>query len=151
MKNTESPQIGTTQNGLAQEPIARSLYLHWFPFPSRFINRTACFPRKVSYFRESRMSPWKIKVQIRSPSFDRFPKYYTSEACDGLLHTSIFTILQPLESRYHKIKVNDLQDWAWSGETIGANAGITGRLSLRVVLNFVVLHVMGTQRLFSVK
>ena len=32
------------------------------PFPSRFINRTACFPRKVSYFRESRMSPWKNKV-----------------------------------------------------------------------------------------
>ena len=27
------------------------------PFPSRFINRPACFPRKVSYFRESRMSP----------------------------------------------------------------------------------------------
>ena len=26
------------------------------PFPSRFINRTACFPWKVSYFRESRMS-----------------------------------------------------------------------------------------------
>ena len=32
------------------------------PFPSRFINRTACFPRKVSYFRECRMSPWKKKV-----------------------------------------------------------------------------------------
>ena len=36
-------------------------------------NRTACFPRKVSYFRESRMSPWKIKLdELRSPSFDRF-------------------------------------------------------------------------------
>ena len=32
------------------------------PFPSRFINRTACFPRKVSYFRESPMSPWINKV-----------------------------------------------------------------------------------------
>ena len=32
------------------------------PFPRRFINRTASFPRKVSYFRESRMSPWKNKV-----------------------------------------------------------------------------------------
>ena len=34
------------------------------PFPSRFINRTACFPRKVSYFRESRMSPWKNKLWV---------------------------------------------------------------------------------------
>ena len=32
------------------------------PFPSRFINRTASFPRKVSYFRESLVSPWKNKV-----------------------------------------------------------------------------------------
>ena len=32
------------------------------PFPSRFINKTAFFPRKVSYFRESRMPPWKNKV-----------------------------------------------------------------------------------------
>ena len=33
------------------------------PFPSRFINRTACFPRtNKSYFRESRMSPWKNEV-----------------------------------------------------------------------------------------
>ena len=32
------------------------------PFPSRFINRTASFPRKVSYFRESRVSPWKNKI-----------------------------------------------------------------------------------------
>ena len=46
------------------------------PFPSRFINRTACFPRKVSYFRESRLSAWKKmelnEVELRSPSFDRF-------------------------------------------------------------------------------
>ena len=32
------------------------------PFPSRFINRTASFARKVSYFRESRVSPWKNKI-----------------------------------------------------------------------------------------
>ena len=32
------------------------------PFPSRFVNRTASFPRKVSYFRESRVSPWKNKI-----------------------------------------------------------------------------------------
>ena len=38
------------------------------PFPSRFINRTACFPRKVSYFRESRMSPWKKWSWMKSNS-----------------------------------------------------------------------------------
>ena len=27
------------------------------PFPSRFINRTACFPRKVPYFRKFRVLP----------------------------------------------------------------------------------------------
>ena len=48
------------------------------PFPSRFINRTASFPRKVSYFRESRVSPHRAKikldeVELRSSSFDRFP------------------------------------------------------------------------------
>ena len=35
------------------------------PFPSRFINRTASFPRKVSYFRESRVSPHRDKNKIR--------------------------------------------------------------------------------------
>ena len=38
------------------------------PFPSRFINRTACFPQKVSYFRESRMSPWKKWSWMKSNS-----------------------------------------------------------------------------------
>ena len=32
------------------------------PFPSRFINRAACFPRKMSYFCKSRMSWWKNKI-----------------------------------------------------------------------------------------
>ena len=45
------------------EPPSPSIY--WVnPFPSRFISRTACFPRKVSYFRESRMPPWKNKVGL---------------------------------------------------------------------------------------
>ena len=35
------------------------------PFPSRFINRTASFPRKVSYFRESRVSQHREKKKIR--------------------------------------------------------------------------------------
>ena len=47
------------------------------PFPSRFINRTACFQaRNVSYFLESRMSLEKIKLdedELGSPSFDGFP------------------------------------------------------------------------------
>ena len=39
------------------------------PFPSRFINRTACFPRKVSYFsRMSRMSPWRKWSWMKSNS-----------------------------------------------------------------------------------
>ena len=53
------------------------------PFPSRFINRTASFPRKVSYFRESRM---KSKSEARLSTVFLF--YYTS----------IFTVLQPLGS-----------------------------------------------------
>ena len=32
------------------------------PFQSRFINRTPFFLREVSYFRESRMSPWTMQV-----------------------------------------------------------------------------------------
>ena len=39
------------------------------------------------------------EVELRSPSFDRFPFYYTS----------IFMILQPLGSGYHEIKVNELE------------------------------------------
>ena len=45
------------------------------PFPSRFITRTAFFPRKVSYFRESRMPPWKNKVgwsQTQKPVLPAF-------------------------------------------------------------------------------
>ena len=53
------------------------------PFPSRFINRTASFPRKVSYFRESRVSPWKNKIgwsrtqkpALRPFSFFRLPPF----------------------------------------------------------------------------
>ena len=77
------------------------------PFPSRFINRTACFPRKVSYYRESRMSPWKkwswMKSNSEAPSFDRF---------SFLLYV-------------HEIKVNELPDWdwAWSDGTKAANWG----------------------------
>ena len=43
------------------------------PIPEycRFINRTACFPRKVSYFLESRMSPWKKWSWMKSNSEDR--------------------------------------------------------------------------------
>ena len=103
------------------------------PFPSRFINRTACFPRQVSYFRESHMSPLKMKldeVELRSPSLNRLPFYYTS----------IFMILQPLGSGYHEIKVNESPDWdwAWSDGTKG-ELRITEKLSLPVFL-FVIIH-----------
>ena len=66
------------------------------------------FPAKSVIF------PWvsyvtvkKIKldeVELRSSSFDRFPFYYAS----------IFTVLQPLGSGYHEIKVNELPDWEWA-------------------------------------
>ena len=109
------------------------------PFPSRFINRTACSPRKVSYFRESRMLPWKKKtkldeVELSSPSFDRFPFYYTS----------IFIILQPLLSGYHEIKVNELPDWdwAWSDGTKAANWGsLKGYLCQCFYLSSYIPHV----------
>ena len=75
------------------------------PFPRRFINRTACFPWKVSYFREFVCHHEKNevgwKVELRSLSFDHFFLYYTS----------IFTILQPLGPGYHEIKVNELPNW----------------------------------------
>ena len=89
------------------------------PFPSRFINRTACFPRKVSYFRESRMSPWKKWSWMKSNSLARPSTVFL------FYYTSIFTILQPLGSGYHEIKVNELPDWdwAWSDGTKAANWG----------------------------
>ena len=97
------------------------------PFPSRFLNRTACFPRKVSYSRESRMSPWKNKVgwsRTQKPVLRPFSFFK---------YTSIFTILQPLGSGYHEIKVNELPDWdwAWSDGTKAANWG-SRKGSLRV-------------------
>ena len=91
------------------------------PFPSRFINTTACFPRKVSYFRESRMSPWKKWSWMKSNSEARPSTVFL------FYYTSIFTILQPLgsPSGCHEIKVNELPDWdwAWSDGTKAANWG----------------------------
>ena len=104
------------------------------PFPSRFINTTACFPRKVSYFRESRMSPWK-KWSWRSPSFDRFP---------FLLYVHFYSFTAA--GIWDEIKVNELPDWdrAWSDGTKAANWG-SRKGSLRVfvfvvVVFFAVIH-----------
>ena len=87
------------------------------PFPSRFFNRTACFPRKVSYFRESRMSPWKNKVgwsRTQKPVLRPFSFFIIRP----------FLRLQPLGSGYHETKVNELlNDWAWSDGTKAANWG----------------------------
>ena len=67
-----SPFSRHPSNGASISPL-----ISWVnPFPSRFINKTACFPQKVSYFRESRMSPWKNKVvwsRTQKPVFPRFP------------------------------------------------------------------------------
>ena len=109
------------------------------PFPSRFINRTACFPRKVSYFRESRMSPWKKmkldEVELRSPSFERFPFLL-------YVHFYSFTVA----GIWDEIKVNELPDWdwTWSDGTKAANWG-SRKGSLRVfvfvfVFFFAVIH-----------
>ena len=89
------------------------------PFPSRFINRTACFPRKVSYFRESRVSRWKKRSWMKSNSLARPSTVFL------FYFTSIFTVLQLLGSGYHEIKVNELPDWdwAWSDGTKAANWG----------------------------
>ena len=57
--------------------------------PSRFITRTPCFPRKVSYFRESLMSPWKKWSWMKSDSEARPSTVFL------FYYTSIFTILQP--------------------------------------------------------
>ena len=89
------------------------------PFQSRFTNRTACFPRVVSYFREPHMSPWKKKSWMKSNSETRPSTVFL------FYYTSIFMILQPLGSGYHEIKVNELPDWdwAWSDGTKAANWG----------------------------
>ena len=89
------------------------------PFPSRYINRTACFPRKVSYFHQSRMSPWKKWSWIKSNSEARPSTVFL------FYYTSIFKILQPLGSGYHEINVNEWPDWdwAWSDGTKAANGG----------------------------
>ena len=105
------------------------------PFPSRFINRTACFPRKVSYFRESRMSPWKKWSWMKSNSEARPSTVFL------FYYTSIFTILQPLGSGNHETKVNELPDWdwAWSDGTKAANWGSRKGYTLRVFF-FAVIH-----------
>ena len=118
--------------------VSISPLISWVnPFPSTFINRTASFPRKVSSFRESRMSPWKIKldeVELRSPPFDSFPflPFY---------YKSIFTTLQPLGSGYHEIKVNKLPDWAGSD---GAKRATWG--SLKGYLLIELTSQLGTGR-----
>ena len=110
----------------------------WVAFPSRFISRTACFPRKVSYFRESRMPPWKKWSWMKSNSEARPSTVFL------FCYTSIFTILQPLGSGYHEIKVNELPDWdwAWSDGTKAANWGsLKGYLCECFYLSSHILHV----------
>ena len=61
---------------LSSEEQGETAVFAGYPFPSRFINRTPCFPQKVSYFRDSRIPPLKIKLdedKIGSLSYDRFP------------------------------------------------------------------------------
>ena len=107
------------------------------PFPSRFINRTACFPRKVSYFRESRMSPWKKWSWMKSNSEARPSTVFL------FCYTSIFTILQPLGSGDHEINVNELSDWdwAWRDGTKAANWGSCQGYLCECFLFFLPLYI----------
>ena len=55
---------------LSSEEQGETAVFAGYPFPSRFINRMPCFPRKVSYFCDSRIPPLKNKVggrQNREP------------------------------------------------------------------------------------
>ena len=97
------------------------------PFPSRFINRTACFPRTksvifpwVSYVTVKKMKLYE--VELRSPSFDRFP---------FLLYVHFYRFTAA--GIWDEIKVNELPDWdwAWSDGTKAANWG-SRKGSLRV-------------------
>ena len=96
------------------------------PLPSRFINRTACFPRKVSYFRESRMSPWKQWSWMKSNSEAR-----PSTVFLFLLYVHFYSFTAA--GIWDEIKVNELPDWdwAWSDGTKAANCG-SRKGSLRV-------------------
>ena len=89
------------------------------PFPSRFINRMACFWWKVSYFREFVCLHERNKVgwsRTQKPVLWPF-SFYT-------IHP-FFTILKPPRSGYHEVKVNELPDWdwAWSDGTKAVNWG----------------------------
>ena len=89
------------------------------PFPSRFINRMACFRWKVSYFREFVCLHERNKVgwsRTQKPVLWPF-SFYT-------IHP-FFTILKPPRSGYHEVKVNELPDWdwAWSDGTKAVNWG----------------------------
>ena len=72
------------------------------PFPSRFINRAACFPRKVSYFSRFRYVIVKKYCWMKSNSEARPSTVFLL-----LLYVHLY-ILQSLESGYHEIKVNEL-------------------------------------------
>ena len=74
MKNTEPPQKGTTQNGLAQEPITRILsvspMISWVnPFPSWFILIERLESRQKCHISESPVChrekiKWKSEARL---------------------------------------------------------------------------------------
>ena len=64
------------------------------------------------------------EVELRSPSFDRFPLYYTS----------IFMTLQPLRSGYHEIKVKYIDLARAKSEALVNNTCKQKKLN-RVTLN----------------
>ena len=111
-----SPFSRSPSNGASISPL-----ISWVnPFPSRFINRTACFPRTKSV-----IFPWVSYVTVKKWSWMKSNSEARPSTVFLFYYTSIFTILQPLGSGYHEIKVNELPDWdwAWSDGTKAANWG----------------------------
>ena len=105
-----------------QEPITRSLYLPWF-LESTLYRVDLKIPRKVSYFRESHMSPWKNMVGRslnQKPVVRPFFLFYDVTA-DG--------IWVSLNTRLSMKRWDDRSEMR-----------ITERLSLRMVLIFNVVH-----------
>ena len=66
------------------------------------------------------MSPWKKWSWMKSNSLARPSTVFL------FYYTSIFTILQPLGSGYHKMKVNELPDWDWAWWSDGTKAAHWG-------------------------
>ena len=110
------------------------------PFPSRFINRTACFPRKVSYFRESRMSPWKKWSWMKS----------NSEARPSTVFLFLFDELLTWQKIYEIVPVCFCPEMPYTGDVKrgkseyvdGLLAGVATSMSSELFENWVLFQIL---------